>query len=287
MRKRQNGLISLGVALLLALAVVAAASAAAELTRPEYVAQLEKICKPGSEATQRAVTGMRSDIRAERLRLAASKFAKAETDLLRHGQLDLRGSAAGGGSSHALPLVRRPRTRDGLSRAHRRGPSRRRPAALPACLGTLLPGRKQSQQRRRLLRLQLLQLQVVEVRMKPPVHPQTSLPRSRAARSPLAVVPAGAEQTGTPDVRVSFDGKISPRNLPRHRPAPVSLELSGTVRGTDGAAASAAAADRAGVRRPRRPRHRRPGRLPPRPPSQRRPRSQALARCRAALVGRR
>jgi hypothetical protein len=41
------------------------------------VGQLEKLCKPGSDATQRAVQGMRSDIRTERLRLAASKFAKA------------------------------------------------------------------------------------------------------------------------------------------------------------------------------------------------------------------
>jgi hypothetical protein len=62
----------------LALAVPAVAlSATAELTRPEYVAQLEKICKPGSEATERAVRGMRSDIRSERLQLAASKFSKA------------------------------------------------------------------------------------------------------------------------------------------------------------------------------------------------------------------
>jgi hypothetical protein len=62
----------------LALTILPALSVAAELTRPEYVAQLEKICKPGSEATARAVRGMRSDIRAERLQLAASKFAKAK-----------------------------------------------------------------------------------------------------------------------------------------------------------------------------------------------------------------
>jgi hypothetical protein len=68
----------LGAALLLALTAAAAVSAAAEPTRPEYVAQLEKICKPGSEATTRAVSGMRSDIRSERFRLAAAKFAKAK-----------------------------------------------------------------------------------------------------------------------------------------------------------------------------------------------------------------
>jgi DNA-binding MurR/RpiR family transcriptional regulator len=68
---------ALATALILALSLTAAVSSAAEPTRPEYVAQLETICKPGSEATQRAVRGMRADIRAERLQLAASKFAKA------------------------------------------------------------------------------------------------------------------------------------------------------------------------------------------------------------------
>ena len=54
------------------------AAGAAPLTRAEYVSQLEAICKPHSEATQRAVRGFRSDVRHERLRLAASKFAKAK-----------------------------------------------------------------------------------------------------------------------------------------------------------------------------------------------------------------
>ena len=63
----------------LALCVPATAvSAVAESTRPEYVAHLEQICRPGSEATQRAVRGMRSDVRSERLQLAATKFAKAK-----------------------------------------------------------------------------------------------------------------------------------------------------------------------------------------------------------------
>jgi hypothetical protein len=51
----------------------------------------------------------------------------------------------------------------------------------------------------------------------------------------LAVAPALAEQIGRPDVVVSFDGKVSPKVLPRRRPAPVSLELTGSVRGTEGA----------------------------------------------------
>lgn len=59
------------------LALAVPAQAAAEVTRPEYVAQLEKICKPRSEATQRAVRGTRADVRAERFRRAAAKVEKA------------------------------------------------------------------------------------------------------------------------------------------------------------------------------------------------------------------
>lgn len=64
------------VALLLALGV--ASAAAEELTREEYVARLEKICKPGSDATERAVRGVRSDVRHERLKVAGRKFARAK-----------------------------------------------------------------------------------------------------------------------------------------------------------------------------------------------------------------
>lgn len=59
----------------LLLAVTAAAATAP--TREEYVARLESICKPDTEATQRAMKGARADISAERLALAAGKFAQA------------------------------------------------------------------------------------------------------------------------------------------------------------------------------------------------------------------
>jgi hypothetical protein len=65
-------------ALLLSLTAFSAISAAAELTRPEYVAQLEQICKPGSDATEGAVSGVRADVRAERLAVAGGKFARAQ-----------------------------------------------------------------------------------------------------------------------------------------------------------------------------------------------------------------
>jgi hypothetical protein len=67
--------------LLILAALVPPATLAAEAgdapTRPEYVERLEGICKPGSEATRRAVRGMRADVRAERLRVAAAKVARA------------------------------------------------------------------------------------------------------------------------------------------------------------------------------------------------------------------
>jgi hypothetical protein len=75
---RLQRLLLIPIAALALAAPAAGVAAAAELTRTEYVAQLEKICRPGSEATSRTVRGMRSDIRSERLRLAASKFSKAK-----------------------------------------------------------------------------------------------------------------------------------------------------------------------------------------------------------------
>jgi len=59
------------------MALSASAGAAAIPDRAEYVSRLESICKPGVEATQQAVRGVRSDIRAERLAVAAGKLGKA------------------------------------------------------------------------------------------------------------------------------------------------------------------------------------------------------------------
>ncbi|HET9198560.1 MAG TPA: hypothetical protein VFN92_09950 [Solirubrobacterales bacterium] len=60
-----------------ALVLAATAPAAEAPTRDEYVDQLEATCKPDAEATQRAMKGARADVRAERLKAAAGKFAKA------------------------------------------------------------------------------------------------------------------------------------------------------------------------------------------------------------------
>ncbi|MFL5872255.1 MAG: hypothetical protein ACJ75T_02110 [Solirubrobacterales bacterium] len=79
MRRPGSLLAAIFIALLLSVSgAVAVAGAAEEITRDEYVAQLEKICKPGSDATERAVRGVRSDVRHERLAVAGRKFAKAK-----------------------------------------------------------------------------------------------------------------------------------------------------------------------------------------------------------------
>jgi hypothetical protein len=65
------------MATLLAGLALSAPAGAETAERAEYVASLETVCKPGVESTQRAVRGLRSDIRAERLAVAARKLAKA------------------------------------------------------------------------------------------------------------------------------------------------------------------------------------------------------------------
>lgn len=74
--KRRRRWIAAAAALVAAL-LTASALAADAPTREEYVVRLERDCKPGAEATQRAMKGARADIRAERLALAAGKFGEA------------------------------------------------------------------------------------------------------------------------------------------------------------------------------------------------------------------
>lgn len=67
----------LAAASLAAIALSASAGAEDLPDRAAYVSHLESICKPGVEATQRAVRGVRSDIQAERLAVAAGKLGSA------------------------------------------------------------------------------------------------------------------------------------------------------------------------------------------------------------------
>jgi len=66
----------IAIALMLAATLAATAAAAEAPTRDEYVARLEAICKPGAIATERTMQGAKADVRAERLDVAAKKFAK-------------------------------------------------------------------------------------------------------------------------------------------------------------------------------------------------------------------
>ncbi len=65
------------VALALLATGIAGAEGGPAPSRSEYVARLEGMCKPRALATERAVQGMRADLRAERLAVAASKFSQA------------------------------------------------------------------------------------------------------------------------------------------------------------------------------------------------------------------
>jgi carbohydrate-selective porin OprB len=57
--------------------LVVGVAVAEEVTRTDYVARLEAICKPGSKATQRVMRGARDDVRKERNAVAAHKFERA------------------------------------------------------------------------------------------------------------------------------------------------------------------------------------------------------------------
>ena len=99
-------------ALALLLGVAATSHAAEPPTRAEYVTQLERICKPRSEATQRAVRGTPADVRSERLRRAAEQGREGEGNLRRHRPPDLQGRAPDRRRRHPRPLVRRAAARD-------------------------------------------------------------------------------------------------------------------------------------------------------------------------------
>jgi hypothetical protein len=75
--------------------IVAAAAIAEEApTRQEYVLRLEQICEPDVVATQKAMQGVRDDVRAERDAIAARKFG--------------RGAAIFSGTINSIAVIPRP-----------------------------------------------------------------------------------------------------------------------------------------------------------------------------------
>jgi hypothetical protein len=69
------------VAVALAVLAVVSAAAAAELTRDEYVARVEPICKRNTEANEKIFAGAKEEVKEGKLKLASAHFAKAETAL--------------------------------------------------------------------------------------------------------------------------------------------------------------------------------------------------------------
>ena len=153
------------VAIALLFAAAADAEEAPAPSRAEYVAKLEGICKPRALATKRAVQGMRADLRAERLAIAAAKFSQAS----RFFAATVR---------EISPLPRPLADRATLARwfrylaqeesnlqQDRRRASRRPSRRLPARLGPVRYERRTRRQRRPRLWLQLLLLQAFALRI--------------------------------------------------------------------------------------------------------------------------
>ncbi len=77
-RRRRRSLRAISLAVLVSmLALAGFAAAEGTPTRAEYVSHLEGICKPRALATQRTMKGVRAEVQAEQLKLAARKFSRA------------------------------------------------------------------------------------------------------------------------------------------------------------------------------------------------------------------
>ena len=155
----------MAVASLAAIALSASAGAEALPDRAEYVSRLESICKPGVEATQRAVRGVRSDIKAERLAIAAGKLGSAarifdgtvgEITTVPRPPLD---------ETQLAKWFRYLRPPGVLSGQGRRGSARAAHRPVPAPRRALRPHRQSRQRRGDRLRLRLLRIQVLAVQL--------------------------------------------------------------------------------------------------------------------------
>jgi hypothetical protein len=67
--------------LVLGTLLVVPAVQAAELTRDEYVKRVEPICKRNTEANKRIFAGAKEEVKAGKLKLASTHFARARTAL--------------------------------------------------------------------------------------------------------------------------------------------------------------------------------------------------------------
>ncbi len=76
--KKSFGAMSVAV---LALTMLAAPVAQAEVTRESYKEAVEPICKANTEANERILKGVRGKVKAGKLKAAGSQFARASTAL--------------------------------------------------------------------------------------------------------------------------------------------------------------------------------------------------------------
>jgi ribosome maturation protein Sdo1 len=58
-----------------------AQTAQAEISRDEYKSAVEPICKANSQANERILKGVRQEVKANKLKKAATRFSKAQTAL--------------------------------------------------------------------------------------------------------------------------------------------------------------------------------------------------------------
>jgi hypothetical protein len=78
--KRRIKVTAVGVAAAVML-LAAQAAFAAEQTRESYTAQVEPICKASTESSDRILKGVKGEVKAGKLKLAAGQFSKAATAL--------------------------------------------------------------------------------------------------------------------------------------------------------------------------------------------------------------
>ena len=71
----------IGVASVLVMLALVSAASAAELSRDEYVARAEPVCKANTEANRRIFKGAKGQVKAGELKQASTHFARAATAL--------------------------------------------------------------------------------------------------------------------------------------------------------------------------------------------------------------
>lgn len=79
MTRTRRKRLTLGAGLLAVLAVAVPLAAAAELTRDEYVARVEPICKVNTDANSRIFKGAKTEVQKGELDKAAKRFKRAVT----------------------------------------------------------------------------------------------------------------------------------------------------------------------------------------------------------------